>query len=79
MPLMTPLDEIVLFSPHPVAGNQAAPLGQVGLRPVMLSEAVLRGLESLATGGRPTLVIRGFTYTDPDIFTALRGREDFRT
>lgn len=79
MPLTTPLDEIVLFSPHEdAAGTGGAPHTSAGFRPIMLSEAVMRGVESIAAGKRPALVIGGARYTDPDLFAALRAREDFQ-
>lgn len=79
MPLNSPLHEIVLFAPDAAPnGNGSRLVRGLGLRPIMLCEAVLRGLESLEAGGRPVLVVRGVTHTDPDIFRALRARDDFK-
>lgn len=75
VPMNVPLDEIVIFTPgRPARGW---PLGRQVVIPLMLSEAVIRALSNMAAGGQPSITIRGATYSDPDLFHAIRARPDF--
>lgn len=77
MPLETPWDEIVGYVPGSAQDGPMEPLGaNLVPLPMMLCEAIKRGLKEIASNRQPRLVIRGVTYTDPDFFKALSTQAD---